>query len=450
MMPTFARSFAALASASSLAALLAGCAPAGGPDVDDAEIDTAAQALCPAPGTTPSFGSPNVLLQEPSGSDYYTQPAFGVRGDFNGDGEPDAVFIDGAENALGVFVGTGSGLTFSHQDTLIHPNDAPYYSPQGGAALDFDGDGDLDVAFITQGGQLPGSTLVVALNNGAGVFSLGPTLMIPSTYGMKRVAAGDFDGDGRPDLAITSNVGSKVQIVLNTSSGLGLGASIAVSASPWDIAAADLDLDGKVDLVVGVTWGSSPVRVYRGNGDGTFAQVTSPVPRSQSGNGASTTALLLADLDGDGRKDLAYVESVNRRVHFFRNTSASSVSFANEIDSGAGPYTLSEPLADMWMVAEDFNADGRPDLMVLGNQLTVGGRLHVLGNTAAPGAPLSFAATGGPWSVSPGGKTSVSPRGVVVAPFDGASCGSRPEIVFSSANTTAADWSVQYVRNTTN
>lgn len=425
-------------------AMIAGCVM---PNVDAREEEDLAEeeaALCAAPGAPVAFGSPQVRFQNVYPQS--VQAAFAIPGDFNGDGLLDAVFVaDGDKQRLVHMAGNGSGISLAHVSEIGVP--LSLYNPQGGTALDYDGDGDLDIAYVTQGG----TSLVIALNDGLGSFSVGPIQFIPSTYGMKRAAAGDFNGDGRPDIAITSTVTRVVRIVLNTPSGLSLLPAISTgNASPLDITAADLNQDGKVDLVAGLSFAPQPLFILQGNGDGTFAQVAAPLPKNQGINGAYSLGLVLADFDADGRSDVAYVESNTRAVHVFRNNSTTGVSFANEVDSGSGPYVLgTDSLSDIFMAAGDFDLDGQQDLAIIGKVFTVGSRLHLLRNSTSTGGLLSFASSTGPWLVNSNGKTSTTPRGFVAGPFNVSSCGSRPDIVFSSNNDTAADWSVQYIPNTT-
>ncbi len=426
-----------------LGSALTACTGMGSGVVDETSYGVAELALCPAPSTPVSFGVPEVVFQA-AGSDL-TQPGFGVAGDFNGDGETDAVFLDGRDNVLSTVLGTGDGTVFVGHDQLA-PYTAPFYYPQGSATLDFEGDGDLDLAYVTQGG----ASLVIALNDGSANFTLGPRLVIPATYGMKRLVTGDFDGDGRPDAAIVANLSRKLQVVLNTAGGLVVGAAMSTgNYAPFDIATDDLDQDGHPDLVVGVT-GPTPFYVYHGNGNGTFTQVAAPVPVGQAPNGASTTGLLLTDLDADGLADAAYVEATTHAVHVFRNvSSAGNLAFANESASGSGPYVLSEALSDIWLTAGDFDVDGKIDLGVVGKVFTVGARFHVLTNaTSSPGA-IALTLPASPFVINSNGKTNTTPRGAVVAAFNTQSCGARAELLFASNNNTAADWSIQYVRNTT-
>src|SRR5579884_1007075 len=86
------------------------------------------------------------------------------------------------------------------------------------------------------------------------------------------VAAGDFNGDGKPDIAVTNQNG--VTILLNNGTGFAPAASYTVGTNPQAVAAKDFNGDGKVDLVV-VNQGSGTISVLLGNGNGTFQAATS-------------------------------------------------------------------------------------------------------------------------------------------------------------------------------
>jgi FG-GAP-like repeat/Abnormal spindle-like microcephaly-assoc'd, ASPM-SPD-2-Hydin len=259
-------------------------------------------------------------------------------GDFNGDGVPDIVGFDEASFSVNALLGNGDG-TFGFALT----------SPAGGfvAALavgDFNGDGKLDVATIvslhngTSNGPFVASLL---LGEGNGTFALQPT-----TYNVgpsaSTIAVGDLNGDGIPDLVIGNGDGfdgpSTVAVLL----GLGGGAFAApittmVGNGISSIVTGDFNLDGKTDVAVSNTlW--NDVSVLLGNGDGTFQPA---VNFAMAGGGALTAA----DFNGDGSLDLAAVSAGPAALSVLYSgvsgaaavTSPSSLIFGNQGVGHASP-----------------------------------------------------------------------------------------------------------------
>ena len=121
-------------------------------------------------------------------------------GDFNGDGIPDLVTANSADNTVSVLLGNGDGtFTLKSSPTV---GDAPYSFAVG----DFNGDGILDLAVANCGDcsylNYNSNTVTVLLGNGDGTFTTKSTLTVGTAP--EFVAVGDFNGDGIPDLAVTN------------------------------------------------------------------------------------------------------------------------------------------------------------------------------------------------------------------------------------------------------
>jgi len=223
-----------------------------------------------------------------------------IVGDFNGDGKPDLAFSSGA-----VALGNGDG-TFG-PPISFYPGDGNHFAVWLGAA-DFNGDGKLDLAFqVCQGCEIP-APLVIFLGNGDGTFVNGNSYTFDGLAAWAAIA--DVNGDGIPDIVDLNGAEGLNHPIAEVLLGNGDGSfkplpvEAAATMKPNQVIAADLNGDGKLDLAV-TDWDQNSVYLFAGNGDGAFG------PPTEIGGGVGPGWLFGANLQGQrvpGFPDLVTVD----------------------------------------------------------------------------------------------------------------------------------------------
>ena len=295
-------------------------------------------------------------------ADYATgaQPWSVAVGDFNGDGRQDLVTANRAANTVSVRLGNGRGGFGAKADF------ATGAGPMSVATGDFNGDGKQDLAVANQ----DESTVSVLLNTtSGGVLSFAAEADFATGAGPISVAVGDFDGDGKKDLAIANQGGvNTVSVLLNTTSGgilsFAAKADFATRLIPFSVVVADFDGDGKQDLATATNDGG-PAAVYATVSvllNTTMGGVLSFAPNVEFITGYSSMAVAVADFNRDGLRDVVTANWLeDSAVSILLNsTSADVLSFAPFT-----PYPLHTSLGVASSVATaDMNGDGEQDVVV--------------------------------------------------------------------------------------
>ncbi len=231
----------------------------------DRKTDVAAMAMGGGPVSV-MLGNGDDTLRIPSLYDAGQAVSWLAAGDITGNRKLDLITVNSVKaGSLTFLQGRGDG-------TFVAARDYPTLAgPGNGVKGDFNGDGNEDLVFL---GSFPG-VLSVLLGNGNGTFRPPKNTPLPNS---NAIAAGDFNHDGKLDLAITDTDHSSVDILLGNGDGTFQNPVEypVVSGFPFNLALADFNNDGNLDIVVavGLPGEGGNVNLLLGNGDGSFKPAT--------------------------------------------------------------------------------------------------------------------------------------------------------------------------------
>jgi uncharacterized protein (TIGR03437 family) len=358
-----------------------------GDGIADVVVATGNAAILAGDTVTVLFGVGKGVFDGPPVSVVAGSPA--ATGDVNGDGFPDLAVLD-FEGPVSVLKGAGDG-TF--QSTFQYDFSAGL--PYAAVFADFNHDGKLDLA-IGGSGYTPTSTgeVDILLGNGDGTFQ--PPLKIPAPLGAFNLAAADFNADGNVDLAVlVSQEGGgpsdSVLMLLGRGDGtFTAGDSYAVGPFAHSFVTGDFNGDGKLDLIVtdaGTYAGKNQngnLTLLAGKGDGSFA--TPAIIPVTGGFVRGPYNIFAADFNRDGNLDLAVTLSD------YSNYEGGLLTLLGHGDGTFAPPVIYANNA-VTVQAGDLNGDGIPDLVVTGTTVTPGPS-YLLGNGDGSFQPAELISSG--------------------------------------------------------
>lgn len=274
--------------------------------------------------------------------------------DFDGDNKPDVVSTSTSSNLVSIITGTGSGFNYSPRLDIALP-----YQPSNVKWGDFDGDGRMDLAVAYNS---TGTVISVFRNTGSIGF---PSFSSRQDYSVGAVAnclyVRDFDLDGKADIAFgQSTTAAQFGILRSTGTpgviSFATQVNVATTTSAYvnAITTGDFNMDGKSDIAVALS--NNTVRLYGNNCTvGTISFAYSAVLTTLSNTPVSITT---GDLDGDGspaRPEIIVGYSSSNNVSVYEGTG--NWGFAPRVDfttAGSSSYGLS---------VGDFNEDGKADIV---------------------------------------------------------------------------------------
>jgi hypothetical protein len=314
--------------------------------------------------------------------------------DFNGDGNLDVAVVNLSDNNVSIYLGQSDGSFIKSADYAVG------VSPDAITVADFNGDGKLDLAITNQNCANtcgPGSVSVL-LNRGDGTFQ--PAAVYATDSDPVSVVAGDFNGDGKTDLAVANAISpvspgpGTVIVFLNNGNGtFSRGGEYPAGSGVSQMAAVKLGGTANPSLVVTnftALNGVNAVSILRNRGDGTFDL---PLPYL---TGKDPTSVACADFNHDGIADLAVVNAGDSTVSILLGKTDGTFTPRVDYPVAPGPHRL---------IARDLNADQVIDLIVsAGTSITDGGALSILrgkGDGTFQSA-LSYGTGNNPWALAAG------------------------------------------------
>ena len=344
------------------------------------------------PAQTLTFAAP-VRISSNNQSGYTVQFLY-LYGNFNGNGNTDIIDAVRGLNNNNVFeflAGDGTGnFTDLGPVNLTTAN-----APSATFAADVNGDGKDDI--ITLESACVGNTCAnpgsfnVLLSQGNGQFTPGFTASLPAGYLDLEGVVGDFNNDGKPDVAVLANTegtessgGQAAQLLIFLNNGNGgftqtvyhLAPSDFTDFLPTNLVTGDFEGNGNQDLAFafnstgGESSDSPEIWTFAGNGKGGFGPA---VASYAFDSGILNLALYAADLNGDGRTDLvtqllAKQGDGNTRVPSLLARESGTFYWSSAVYLAHKPFTSYPVIA-----LSDLNGDGKPDLIFLNGPVTPGG-----------------------------------------------------------------------------
>ena len=275
--------------------------------------------------------------------------------------------------------GTTGIVSFAEKQTMHHIK-----VPVQTKFADLDGDGKLDM-IVANGADGKGLSVFRNTSTG-GVISFGSEYAFYMGLDRCSVAAGDIDGDGKTDLIVASVYIKAIYIYKNQSQPgtLSFAAPVLqpVSNMAIDIALTDMDFDNKPDIIVGTVVGNTSPYGYlyllRNTSSASAISFGAAVQYETSEN---ASVLAVADLDGDGGKDVMIANQYLNIISFFRNVSTPG---NIELDNKTEQFTPQIPTG---ITVADLDGNNKPDVLVTG---LYNASVSVFTNTSSVSA-ISFA-----------------------------------------------------------
>ena len=335
-------------------------------------------------------------------------PFYTAIGDLDGDGKADLVVANAGTGTVSVLRNTSSSGAITAASFSGKTDFATAADPRSLVLGDVDGDGKLDIMVACASSYTISVLRNTATAGSIGAASFAPRADIPTGVYISSIAAGDLDGDGKPDLVVANLYSNSLSVLRNvfttgsiSPSSFAPKTNFFTGAYPRSLALSDIDGDGRLEIVVANEL-SNNVSVLRNQSAYGILNSSSFADAINFAVGANPPSVAAGDVDGDGRPDLVVANYGSNTVSVLRNTAATGsigvTSFAGKVDYATGSNPFFAALGDA-------DGDGKPDIVVTNansNINTITNTVSLLRNTSSAGSinTASFAgkvdfATGG-------------------------------------------------------
>ncbi|HEX4263627.1 MAG TPA: VCBS repeat-containing protein [Verrucomicrobiae bacterium] len=269
---------------------------------------------------------------------------FVVTADVNGDGYLDLLTV--GNKLIRIYTNNGTGV-FGLSSTPAVGGAMEYFTTG-----DINGDGSPDLI----SGNFQATSVTILTNDGSGNFGSNATVRIPNPL---CVATADVNGDGSVDLVTASTTFNSVMIFTNNGSGvLGSNATLHAGLNPNCLICQDLNGDNKPDIVT-ANYGDDTLSIFTNNGSGVFGSNATVLLDFPFPGGQGVSCVVAADLNGDGKPDLATVNYLYGHMCIITN-------------NGFGVFGMNgifnSTIHLTWITAADLNGDGKTDLITANGQ----------------------------------------------------------------------------------
>ena len=321
--------------------------------------------LIPNTTAAPTNNAPTFAATQGIGAAGVTNAISTTVADMDNNGQLDVIVTFQNTNAVVILHRMGAGAP---TPTLINAATGGFNQPSFTVVGDFDGDGKKDLAVTNQAGGTGTVSILRQSGNMTYAQMAGSPVAMGAGYGSYGIDAADFNGDKRTDLVV-GNVANNtnLRIILNNVASWAaqplFGATILPGAGPNVVKAGDWDGDGKMDFI-SVNRNGGNVTFYKGNDTGAFTR-----PNANIAVGTAPEIAAVGDLNRDGFMDLVVPNFGSSNAHLLIGRGDGTFNNPVVLPAGAQPNGVA---------IGDYNNDGRPDIAM---SVFNGGNVQIHRNT---------------------------------------------------------------------